>query len=46
MQIPHFCAARWLCVQVLTNQCLMDTVRFAEGYYIKAFKLPVHSLAR
>jgi hypothetical protein len=31
---------------VVANQCLMDTMGFAEGYYIRAFKLPVRSGGR
>jgi hypothetical protein len=26
---------------VVANQCLMDTLGFAEGYYIRPFKRPV-----
>jgi hypothetical protein len=26
---------------VVANQCLMDTLGFAEGYYIRVFKRPV-----
>jgi len=26
---------------VVANQCLMDTLGFAEGYYISRFKRPV-----